>query len=172
MDLILLQKMVDNISPFGLGFNPYFNGSNTSTWLEVTWIFCSLDVSILILMDLILLPDEELRNRFRKVGFNPYFNGSNTSTILRNYSYLFLLQCFNPYFNGSNTSTILRNYSFLFLLQCFNPYFNGSNTSTLTHIQKLWARIVVSILILMDLILLLARPIFRIRHHNMFQSLF
>ena len=81
-------------------------------------------------MDLILLPDEELRNRFRKVGFNPYFNGSNTSTIL-------------------------RNYSFLFLLQCFNPYFNGSNTSTLTHIQKLWARIVVSILILMDLILLL-----------------
>ena len=147
MDLILLQKMGDNISPFGLGFNPYFNGSNTSTWLEVTWIFCSLDVSILILMDLILLPDEELRNRFRKVGFNPYFNGSNTSTIL-------------------------RNYSFLFLLQCFNPYFNGSNTSTLTHIQKLWARIVVSILILMDLILLLARPIFRIRHHNMFQSLF
>ena len=139
--------MGDNISPFGLGFNPYFNGSNTSTWLEVTWIFCSLDVSILILMDLILLPDEELRNRFRKVGFNPYFNGSNTSTIL-------------------------RNYSFLFLLQCFNPYFNGSNTSTLTHIQKLWARIVVSILILMDLILLLARPIFRIRHHNMFQSLF
>ena len=130
MDLILLQKMGDNISPFGLGFNPYFNGSNTSTWLEVTWIFCSLDVSILILMDLILLPDEELRNRFRKVGFNPYFNGSNTSTIL-------------------------RNYSFLFLLQCFNPYFNGSNTSTLTHIQKLWARIVVSILILMDLILLL-----------------
>ena len=130
-----------------LCFNPYFNGSNTSTWLEVTWIFCSLDVSILILMDLILLPDEELRNRFRKVGFNPYFNGSNTSTIL-------------------------RNYSFLFLLQCFNPYFNGSNTSTLTHIQKLWARIVVSILILMDLILLLARPIFRIRHHNMFQSLF
>ena len=80
MDLILLQKMGDNISPFGLGFNPYFNGSNTSTWLEVTWIFCSLDVSILILMDLILLPDEELRNRFRKVGFNPYFNGSNTST--------------------------------------------------------------------------------------------
>ena len=55
MDLILLQKMGDNISPFGLGFNPYFNGSNTSTWLEVTWIFCSLDVSILILMDLILL---------------------------------------------------------------------------------------------------------------------
>ena len=81
MDLILLQKMGDNISPFGLGFNPYFNGSNTSTWLEVTWIFCSLDVSILILMDLILLPDEELRNRFRKVGFNPYFNGSNTSTL-------------------------------------------------------------------------------------------
>ena len=55
MDLILIQKMGDNISPFGLGFNPYFNGSNTSTWLEVTWIFCSLDVSILILMDLILL---------------------------------------------------------------------------------------------------------------------
>ena len=129
MDLILLLYLQINKNKLKSSFNPYFNGSNTSTWLEVTWIFCSLDVSILILMDLILLPDEELRNRFRKVGFNPYFNGSNTSTIL-------------------------RNYSFLFLLQCFNPYFNGSNTSTLTHIQKLWARIVVSILILMDLILL------------------
>ena len=106
MDLILLQKMGDNISPFGLGFNPYFNGSNTSTWLEVTWIFCSLDVSILILMDLILLPDEELRNRFRKVGFNPYFNGSNTSTLYCHNYHNHNLSCFNPYFNGSNTSTV------------------------------------------------------------------
>ena len=81
-------------------------------------------------MDLILLPDEELRNRFRKVGFNPYFNGSNTSTILRNYSFLFLLQCFNPYFNGSNTSTLYCHNYHNHNLSCFNPYFNGSNTST------------------------------------------
>ena len=55
MDLILLQKMGDNISPFGLGFNPYFNGSNTSTRKTDFQNKTPQYVSILILMDLILL---------------------------------------------------------------------------------------------------------------------
>ena len=140
MDLILLQKMGDNISPFGLGFNPYFNGSNTSTWLEVTWIFCSLDVSILILMDLILLPDEELRNRFRKVGFNPYFNGSYTEVMGENC-------CFNPYFNGSNTSTRKTDFqnktpqyvSILILMDLILlQYFADSIKQTSTSFQSLF----------------------------------
>ena len=57
MDLILLQKMGDNISPFGLGFNPYFNGSNTST------LYC------------------HNYHNHNLSCFNPYFNGSNTSTV-------------------------------------------------------------------------------------------
>ena len=61
-------------------FNPYFNGSSTSTNEEN--ILCQLDT----------------------ISFNPYFNGSSTSTYKkpkkgRKY------KCFNPYFNGSSTST-------------------------------------------------------------------
>ena len=105
-------------------------------------------------MDLILLPDEELRNRFRKVGFNPYFNGSNTSTILRNYSFLFLLQCFNPYFNGSNTSTRKTDFqnktpqyvSILILMDLILLLYTVIIIIIITYL--------VSILILMDLILL------------------
>ena len=37
-------------------------------------------VSILILMDLVLLPNIDASEDVRELGFNPYFNGSSTST--------------------------------------------------------------------------------------------
>ena len=40
MDLVLLPSSISNsLSPFKLGFNPYFNGSSTSTRNILVWVF-------------------------------------------------------------------------------------------------------------------------------------
>ena len=64
MDLVLLLPSELAIASDNLCFNPYFNGSSTSTSLLLTMILSSFCVSILILMDLVLLL-KDLYNSFR-----------------------------------------------------------------------------------------------------------
>ena len=81
MDLVLL--LVIEIGNFNdlICFNPYFNGSSTST--TSTNYMCN--------------------NKYLR--FNPYFNGSSTSTVVTMTSLEIVNLSFNPYFNGSSTST-------------------------------------------------------------------
>ena len=73
MDLVLLlgYTLIDNDRL--TCFNPYFNGSSTST------IICQLNnqkrlrVSILILMDLVLLPDNPCNGVYPLVAFQSLF---------------------------------------------------------------------------------------------------
>ena len=63
-------------------FNPCFNGSNTYTWFSVCFCNNFYLVSILVLMDLILIPFIcPLLHTSTILSFNPCFNGSNTYTI-------------------------------------------------------------------------------------------
>ena len=62
-------------------FNPYFNGSSTST--------NRIEVELLM----------------QEICFNPYFNGSSTSTWPKVERLRQGMEGFNPYFNGSSTST-------------------------------------------------------------------
>ena len=57
MDLVLLRSIGVPKAFDELGFNPYFNGSSTSTPQLLKFIFKSIK------------------------SFNPYFNGSSTSTL-------------------------------------------------------------------------------------------
>ena len=58
MDLVLLQaEDVIARNEASICFNPYFNGSSTSTMLSPHFSFYFFNVSILILMDLVLLHD-------------------------------------------------------------------------------------------------------------------
>ena len=131
MDLVLLhtyqQEILQNLT---MCFNPYFNGSSTSTIYT------------------------EGATTIEQLSFNPYFNGSSTSTserMVRKY----VDDSFNPYFNGSSTSTFHLVLLEVLPLRCFNPYFNGSSTSTVHLMTHLIHHFLVSILILMDLVLLL-----------------
>ena len=56
MDLVLLPNESGSASFAIIGFNPYFNGSSTSTHQKFQPKAYTLSVSILILMDLVLLP--------------------------------------------------------------------------------------------------------------------
>ena len=62
-------------------FNPYFNGSSTSTFPSCVPLVTQIYVSILILMDLVLLLQALSVLLLLYHRFNPYFNGSSTSTI-------------------------------------------------------------------------------------------
>ena len=106
MDLVLLLILFVQHLQHKYSFNPYFNGSSTST---TSASCCCLEVS---------------------ACFNPYFNGSSTSTrgwCRRNSSFkcvsililmdLVLLQ-------------VLKGKYLLKKFKSFNPYFNGSSTST------------------------------------------
>ena len=56
MDLVLLHKVASVIRVKKLeSFNPYFNGSSTSTMFYYSFLLPPKYVSILILMDLVLL---------------------------------------------------------------------------------------------------------------------
>ena len=80
MDLVLLQGLLELAQRSGKSFNPYFNGSSTSTIFNFFQESNVPFVSILILMDLVLLL-KSLMISLRKFNcFNPYFNGSSTST--------------------------------------------------------------------------------------------
>ena len=58
MDLVLLQPLYDLLTYQNFCFNPYFNGSSTSTLFE------------------------EEAHYIMSTCFNPYFNGSSTSTVV------------------------------------------------------------------------------------------
>ena len=81
MDLVLLLINTDYPELFEKCFNPYFNGSSTSTF-----IFRLIKISL-------------------SQCFNPYFNGSSTSTLEKLSLTWDKVEGFNPYFNGSSTST-------------------------------------------------------------------
>ena len=81
MDLVLLRFILYQVHPMNRTcFNPYFNGSSTST----------------------NIPPSSGNGIVR---FNPYFNGSSTSTLTETVIDILQIVCFNPYFNGSSTST-------------------------------------------------------------------
>ena len=112
-------------------------------------------VSILILMDILLLPWLKASEANCITSFNPYFNGYTTFTtflkswiryILSMVSILILMDIllllrgrnvlrslkvgFNPYFNGYTTFTIANITTQSLTQKGFNPYFNGYTTFT------------------------------------------
>ena len=81
MDLVLLHEHLLLFQVGQVSFNPYFNGSSTSTSTIISQITSLPKVSILILMDLVLLQVLNITdNNNNLLRFNPYFNGSSTST--------------------------------------------------------------------------------------------
>ena len=82
MDLVLLPDGLITVEQGLECFNPYFNGSSTSTDYVFLSYYHGKYVSILILMDLVLLPPTRLSSILIILCFNPYFNGSSTSTLL------------------------------------------------------------------------------------------
>ena len=65
MDLVLLHGATLTSSDKEFCFNPYFNGSSTSTFIPKHYNTIAYIVSILILMDLVLLRYYENLHRFK-----------------------------------------------------------------------------------------------------------
>ena len=133
MDLVLLHSRYLYIRHWLIHrFNPYFNGSSTSTLLLFQFLIAMSCVSILILMDLVLL--------LVSLSFGPIFFIRVSILILMD---LVLLQ-YNSLLKGYHTNVsililmdlvLLRinQVHLIYMIMRFNPYFNGSSTSTLFY---------------------------------------
>ena len=64
-----------------------------------------MGVLILVFMEVILLPQEQINTAIDKWSFNPCFYGSYSFTGLFSYCQLREIVCFNPCFYGSYSFT-------------------------------------------------------------------
>ena len=112
MEHLLQLHIIFILSKGGIGFNPYFYGTSTSTQ---------------VMVDLLLI---------LTVSFNPYFYGTSTSTL-----YIFIklfiaikvsILIFMEHLLQLPVFALYRC-----CCLCFNPYFYGTSTSTITTKQNM-----------------------------------
>ena len=111
-----------------------------------------MEVSILVLMD-VLLQFNFGRHIFDGFyGFNPCFNGCASSMLTPSTQSASSMLSFNPCFNGC-ASSISKMIVAVIVVISFNPCFNGCASSIRTMMSIRKVGIGVSILVLMDVLL-------------------
>ena len=116
-----------------LCFNPYFAGSSSGSCYRKQKQNSLLEVSILILLEVVLEALMTARKRAKAEGFNPYFAGSSSGSIFRILLLSYKVFRFNPYFAGSSSGSIAWEFYVNGLGTCFNPYFAGSSSGSRAH---------------------------------------